>query len=205
MGFIGTNRTGKSSEAKNLAKKWRLNHPTGFILSFDPQDNFSEFSDEYLYVKDKDNNEMKISSLEVYKNEGSLLILDDYRLLQRRPIEEEWLVTIMNFRAKWNVDIIYITHNPRLVLNYLTYFTSHYFIFYTKSKEGSFEDKIPDYELCDQASRLTNAYVKINGRGEYPNFPHIIVDTEEEELKLKNMDREKFKLAENKVKQENKQ
>ncbi len=163
-------------------------------MSFDPQDNFNEFSDDYLYVKDKVNTEEKILNLENFKLVGSLVILDDYRLINRRPIEEDWLVTLMNFRAKWNVDIIYVTHNPRLVLNYLTYFTSHYYIFYTKSKEGSFEDKIPDYELCDRASHLANDYVKMFGRGEYPKFPHIIVDTEEEELKIRNMDKEKFKL-----------
>jgi hypothetical protein len=194
VGFIGTNRTGKSSIAKKIAHKWRRNNPSGHIKAFDPQDNFSEIVDDVISNAGLSKNEFKeymldkMNELSLYSNEGSLLILDDYKLIHRSLQEEEWLSFLMNFRAKFNVDIIYITHNPKLVINYLTYFTTHYYIFFTNSKEGSFEEKIPNYQLTYNASKLINSYVRSTGRGEYPNFPHIVVDTESEILIPENID-----------------
>ena len=197
-GFIGTNRTGKSSIAKKMATRWRINNPQGHIKAFDPQDNFSEISDDIITNAGMSKNDFKdymmdkMSELELYKEDGTLLILDDYKLIHRSLQEEEWLSYLMNYRAKYNVDVIYITHNPKLVINYLTYFTTHYYIFFTNSKEGSFEEKIPNYQLTYNASKLINSYVRQYGRGEYPNFPHIVVDTEGEVLVPENIDQERM-------------
>jgi hypothetical protein len=80
-------------------------------------------------------------------------------------------------RAKNNVDIIYICHNPGLVLNILSYYTSHWYIFPTNVQEGGFKKKIPNYHLCNAALIAVNEYVKdYDPMSFYPKFPYVIVE-----------------------------
>jgi len=187
IAIIGTNRTGKSVTAREIAIKWREKNE-GEIWAFDPQNRFQEIATNFVYMHDKD------WCKKALKLKNGLLILDDYKLLpglrKHQPSDE--FAELIYFRAQRNVDIIYICHNPALLMNFITYFTSHYFIFYTESLDGSFERKIPNYILCKQASHLINDYVKHLGRGNYPNFPHIIVDAERQKIIGQNINHEEY-------------
>jgi len=177
-GFIGTNRTGKSSIANVIAEKWRKDNPDPDyeIVSHDPQDNFIKITDRFIDPEDKD------WAVKCCELKNCLLILDDVRLINEKNTPVNGLMKLLYFRAKRNVDIIHICHNPSLLLNSFAHFTNKYFIFYTNTQEGSFQKKLPNYSLCVAASNMVNKFVSKNGRGKWPNFPHVIVDTEKQKL-----------------------
>ncbi len=196
MGFLGTNRTGKSSLARQTAEMWRKTYPDTKkhkIMSFDPQRRFQTISTDFIFGHDKDWVQKAL------KLRNALLILDDYRLLCKKARSSEDFDELMYMRAEYNIDIIYICHNPALVLNVLSYFTNFYYIFYTNTQEGGFKDKIPNYTLCEQASTFINDYVRYFGKGEYdkernyPNFPHIMINCQKQELYARNVDTEAYK------------
>lgn len=182
-GFVGINRTGKSVVANQYAKDWKASKPDYYkVLAYDPQDRFADVADYFLYADDPDfeNHFLNLRN--------GLLILDDYKSYYLKNTHTDALVTLMQFKNKWNIDIIYITHNPALILNLFTYYTTHYFVFRTESKEGSFQAKIPNYHLCHAAALEINEYTRIYGRGEYPGpFPHIVVDTDNQRLTAEGM------------------
>lgn len=180
-GFIGDNRTGKSVTALQFAKDWRESKPFGTIISHDPQNRFRGVSDFYIPTGYKGWAEW------CAEQSDTLIILDELRLLHPNPRADEGLLALMANRGEHNIDIIYIVHNPALVLETLTYFTGMYFMFYTNSKIGGFQKKIPNYTLAHSASVYINKYVKTFGKGEYPDFPYIAVDTLNEELYAMNM------------------
>ena len=181
-GFIGTNRTGKSVTALEHAKKWRANRPSSHsIIAFDPQRRFRQIADTFISPEDHD------WAVRLRKHRNCLLILDDYRIINRDARPVKGLADLLYYRSDWNIDIIYICHSPSLILNILTDFTTNYFIFYTESMEDSFKKKIQNYKLCTKANRMINNYVHEHGRGEYPKFPHVVVDCENKELFAVNM------------------
>lgn len=183
-GFIGDNRTGKSVTALEFAKDWREARPYGTIISHDPQKRFTGVSDFFIPTGMKGWADMCADQTD------ALIILDELRLLHPKPQADDGLLALMANRGEQNIDIIYIVHNPALVLETLTYFTGMYFMFYTNSKIGGFQKKIPNYTLAHSASVYINKYVKTYGKGEYPNFPYIAVDTVTEELYAMNMNPE---------------
>ncbi len=182
-GYVGTNRTGKSVTARKHAESWKRNNEGKTIVAFDPQKRFEGLYDIKINMDDED------WCLKLLPLRNALIILDDYMLLLGDGIQlkaPKGLKTLMSFRADWNIDIIYICHNPALILNILTFFTTQYFLFYTEVMDGSFQKKIPNYKLCINGQRLINKYVKTYGRGTYPKFPHVVVDTEKVELNAYN-------------------
>lgn len=165
-------------------------------MAFDPQNNFLKLADKFIYIT-----QSKTWGAEAVKLRNALLILDDYRLLLPKSQASQELAELLAFRAQWNIDIIYICHSPALVLNILTYYTTHYYIFYTLAQKNSFEKKIPHYELCETARNYINKYVRFHPehKGNYPNFPHIVVDAMNEKLITQNIDGDFFKKMINKL------
>jgi hypothetical protein len=164
-GFIGTNRTGKSSVAKLLAEKWKEANPGQLVIAHDPQDNFIDVADVFIQPEDDD------WAIKCCSFRNCLIILDDFRLINESARPVEGLSNLLYYRAKWNIDIITIFHNPSLIINAIAHFISHYFIFLTNAQEGSFKNKIPNYSLCIAASEEVNKYVSVFNRGLYPKFP----------------------------------
>lgn len=175
-GFIGTNRTGKSVIARKCAEVYKHSKPDNMIVGFDPQKRFVGLLDGEIDPEDPE------WCLKLHELRNALIILDDYRLINEKPTAVAGLQKLMYHRADWNIDIIYICHNPSLILNLLTYFTSHYFLFYTESMDGSFQKKIMNYKLCITGQKLINKHVQAYGRGNYPYFPYVMVDCENREL-----------------------
>lgn len=188
-GFIGTNRTGKSSVAKLLAKAWKDANPGQIIIAHDPQENFTDVADVFIQPEDDD------WAIKCCEFRNCLIILDDFRLINESARPVEGLSNLLYYRAKWNIDIIAIFHNPSLIINAIAHFISHYFIFFTNAQEGSFKSKIPNYSLCIAASEEVNKYVSIYGRGVYPKFPYVIVDCEKQKLAAYNMEKNLNKIS----------
>ena len=184
MGFIGHNKTGKTTVEKQIAINWKEGRDGNFkIVAFDPKNQLREIADEFILLSDSDD-EIK-NKIDNSKN--SLLILDDIRILHEEDKSRVWLLYLMQQRNDLNIDIIYSVHNPALVLNLLAQFTTHFYIFHTKVQAGGWKRKIPAYVECTAASNYVNDFVKKYGRGDYPNFRYMTVDTENEEMNGVNM------------------
>ena len=138
-------------------------------------------SDYYIQSGDKNWAER------VAQKKDVLLILDELRMLHKPAQAEQGLLDLMGARRENNIDIFYIVLNPMLVLNLFTYYTHIYFIYFTNSKDGQFEKKIPNYTLAQAASTQINKYVYMYGEGDYPVFPYVVVDTKKKELYAVNM------------------
>jgi len=190
-GFIGTNRTGKSSIARDIADIWKSSRDERYnVITFDPQRRFADISDKGIDIEDE------MWAVKLLREKNCLVILDDYRMINPGDKPIKGLPGLLYKRADNNMDIIYICHSPALVLNLFTYMTTEYYIFHTLSTDGSFKKKIPNYHLCITAVNEVNKYVRRNGRGEHAKssdysgqgFPYIIVNTEDHKLSAVNMD-----------------
>lgn len=176
-GYIGDNDTGKSVMAQRRALAWRESRPIHHkIIAHDPQGRFP-FCD-YTINPNDDKWAERLMQLDrngkpVYTN--YLLILDDYRLINENPVAVKGLMALLYCRFKHNIDIIFICHNPALVINQLAMFTSHYFIFFTNTQDGVWQKKIPNYSYVNAASIEVNNYVAKHGLGSFPkcDFPFI--------------------------------
>lgn len=195
--LVGDNSSGKSTIAKKFAKAWRESRPSSHqIISFDPQDNFKDISDKFISPEDES------WALRVLKYRNILLILDDYNIINPGYTPIKGLKQLMIDRKKNNIDIIYICHNPSMIIETLTYFTGRYYMFYTNSKEGSFQKKIPNYSLCIAAANKINSHVQGMSENDYaalyPNFPYCVVDVKQKKISAINMIRD---LNKTKIKQ----
>lgn len=173
--FLGHNRTGKSVTAKQVADEWRQAHD-GKIYAHDPQNRFSDILDVKLLPSDTVFREFLDD-----EPRRCLLILDDYRMLHPNDRMDKSLLDIMNVRNEFCVDIIMIAHAPSLVLERLTYYITHYFLYYTQSTDKGFKEKIPNYKALTELSRSVTNYVKMHGKGVYPTFPYIVFNNETED------------------------
>lgn len=191
--FIGGNRTGKSVTARKHAVAWKKANPGKLIIGYDPQRRFQDLIDVHISPED----EFWAVKLQRFRN--SLIIIDEVKQINENPVPVKGFKTLLAQRCDWNLDIITIFHNPGDVLNCISALATHYFIFFTNTKEGAFQAKIPNYMLCVIASKEVNKHVSIFGKGNYSikdkmgneqivcNFPHIIVDGEKQTLEAINM------------------
>jgi len=211
--IIGTNRTGKTTEALKLAKAWKKDRPYGKVIVFDPQYKFRQAKVADYYITGEEDDWAKILIQEkgkdkngkpLFKFQNSLLILDDYKAILDSNTLPKSFLKLLGLRMEISMDIIYITWNPRLILERLSYFTNHFSIFYTESDSSDFSDKVANYTLCQRAANVINKYVFAFGRGRYKDdkgnvvaeFPHAYVQTENNEVELLNVDPNKWALLE---------
>jgi len=183
--FIGTNRTGKSVIARRHIIKWKRANPGRKVISFDPQRRFTDLVDRFIDPEDEN------WALDMLEERNCLLVVDDLRILNDSPHPVAGLKKLMYYRCDYNIDIITAFHNPSDVLNCISDYATHYFIFLTNVQEGKFKAKIPNYKLCMIASDEVNKYVAKHGRGQWPvcDFPYIVVNGETRKLTAKNMNK----------------
>lgn len=203
MGFLGDNRTGKSSVARIYAlmsiyakqkqgKKYSVH-------GHDPQNRFKlkkdgGILDGKFYPSNWIDYCLQLTD--------ALIIIDEMRMLNSKNVPEKKLDELFYNRAANNVDIIWVAHNPKLSINLFAFFTTHWVIFKMNVIEGSFEQKIPNWIQCKAASKKVNEYVSIYGKGKHPNspefmtqqtpgqkFPYCFVDNESDEVAAINMNK----------------
>lgn len=204
--FIGTNRTGKSITARKQVIAWKKANPNKLVFGFDPQRRFNPND------KTKGDNlfdvvigpEDKLWAVQMCKRRDCLLVIDDFNKLNDgnngRP--PEGFKMLMYDRCDYNIDMMFIFHNPSEVLNCVSDYATHYFIFFTNAKEGKFKDKIPNYQDCIIASHEVNEYVKLFGKGDYQrggvvvcDFPYVWINCETGTLSAINMSRSMSRLS----------
>ena len=183
-GLMGFNQSGKSTLAKKIAEIWKSTRPGRDVLAFDPQHNFGSVANKFMYEYEE-----WIDKALALRN--GLLIMDEVRMLHPSNQMDKRLVKVLSMRPKTNIDIIYIVHGPKKILEGLDLYTSDYFIFYTQAKKNDFREKVSDYEPCLAACNLVRKYVKNYGKGTYPDFPYIHINNANGEMSMVNMDQGK--------------
>lgn len=230
--FIGQTGSGKTSLAVEIMKEWRKVNKGGVVTGFDPHDVFrkqrlithsitendSNTFAEILMTKlcahcNKMKHPQKENCIKCGKNNwkfkfaDSLLAADDYRNLLTANSMPPSVLSLMGMKRRIGLDSLWIMHNPKLLLERLSYYLTHVSIFATESEAGDFSDKISKYVPCQKGANVINQYVMELGgvssdkyRSMYPNFPHVLVTNENNDLHFMNMDE---KIV-NKLKKENK-
>jgi ABC-type dipeptide/oligopeptide/nickel transport system ATPase component len=194
-GIIGDNGSGKSTRCKSIAKLFRKKFKNGKIFAHDVNGDFGDIATDYIHAYNKN------WAYELSNEWNCLVILDELRVLHPSAQTSQGLLRLMAVRRKQNINIVYVVHNPKLVLESLTYYTYKYFVYYTNSRQGSWSDKIPNSDLAITASKLINNYATTFEGNEYkklyPKFPHIIVDNKLNKLVAVNIKKNIF----NRIKQ----
>lgn len=184
IGMIGANGTGKTTITKEMVVDWRNTRPNFAVVGFDPHRQLGGLIDFHINPDDKE------WAVHVWKkSKNTLQVWDDYKGLVPFYVPTLGMRQIFIDRRHNNTDIIYSCHSPGNVIDMMTEYTTHYYIFHTKNIEGKFKDKMPNAELCIAASRAVNKYVSMHGLGKHkldpafnlpPNngqgFPYIIVE-----------------------------
>ena len=196
--FIGASGTGKTVTAIQLAKDWKKSRRRvgGKVIAFDPHGAFKNILDVKIDKNDEDWAKILMQKNKdgTYMFANSLLILDDYRsILQGNNMDADFY-DLLALRREIGIDVIYITHNPKLILQGLAYWNTCFSIFRTAAHSDDFEGKIPDFLPCQRACNLINAYTKTFEEEEYnalyPNFPYVFVRAGSDRLFPQNMKQE---------------
>ena len=180
--FFGHNRTGKTQTALEIIKGWKQTHK-GMVYTFDNQGRYNDIRDKKINLSDS----WEKNFLNDKNIKNSLLVIDDYRILCPSNTMSQGFLDILNIKNEYCIDIIIITHAPGLIIERLTYFITHYFLFYTQSTAKGFKDRMSNYETVYKLKDIINEYVKKHGRGDFPIFPYIIFDNETEKINFINM------------------
>lgn len=194
VGLVGINKTGKSTTARTeIVEPWRNARDSRYqIFGHDPQRMFDGLIPRTNLIDPEDKN----WALKCCELRNCCLILDEIGILhpsaQHPPRGFKKLFAQCFF---WNIDIVWMTHNPALIPEICTYHTTKYYLFLTLAREGSFQKKISNYTLCTAGSNYVNKYVKNYGRGKHhldpeyngQGFPYVIVDCETQKLTGVNM------------------
>ena len=180
IGFIGTNRTGKTSTAIEIVKEYKKANPKNDIVTFDPQAKFTEYSNYQIQdVLDLNN---------LIDKKDYLFVMDDYQALLQSDKMHHLFTTLLTYRAENGVDIIFITHHPSLIKQQLSYYMTHLFIFYCNLSDDvvGINKKVVNADKIEKLFReIEQEFIK-NGGGDYPKFKHIFYFNQEDKHKKVN-------------------
>jgi hypothetical protein len=199
--MIGHNRTGKSVMAKDIAVSYRNKFKKKKkIICYDPQNRFEDVRDDRIISEDWgqyfDETEEKLLISD------TLFILDDYRGLMMNDRLDNLFLKMLMLRNEYGLDFLFIVHSPKLIIERISYYITHFALFYISGSDDNFKksQKIQSVETVAQCSDLVNRYVREHDRGTYEtnkNFKFAWIDTEEETVSFINMD--KLKIEDKKV------
>ncbi len=162
---FGNNNTGKSVVVNAVIGSWVKKNPNGYVAAFDPQQRFKKDID----IKTPED----LSELAGMKN--SLIVFDDFRKIHLKSQPEKWLSDIMDNRYEHGLDLIFVFHSTKRILEFLTIYADTFMVFFTNYKEQDIIKKVPDSEFVLEALSLVQKEYRSNGAGEYPIFPHCLV------------------------------
>lgn len=205
IGMIGANGTGKSTVTKEIANYWKASRPpmrvqNGIIYNARVVfDIFGQMIDITDFGIRRDTGWAKTIDSKV---KSSLVILDDYKLLVEGYVPTDGMIDLFINRRHSDLDYIYSCHSPSSVIPQIIPYTTHFYIFYTKTIQGVFKERMPFSDLLITACSLVNKYVSIHGMGMHPSdpqfngpvnkgqkFPYCIVDTDKSKVTAVNMNK----------------
>lgn len=195
--IIGHNNTGKTVLSTQMAEDFNKrregvnlrNYPPNYykLAVYDVQSRFTD------YLKNGDisiNSSDKEWAKKLLGLRKSLVILDDYKVLVPNDQMDKSFLDLLQYRAEYGIDIILITHNPKLVLERLSYYVDTYCLFYTAGNSNTFKGRLSGSERLIELKKMIDKEYKKYSREEYgklyPNFPFIFYNGREEKAKLVN-------------------
>ena len=195
--IIGHNNTGKTVFATQIAEDFNnrrkainlRNYPPNYykLAVYDVQNRFTDFFQKGDISIEHSDKEWAKKLLGLRK---SLVILDDYKVLVPNDQMDKSLLDLLQYRAEYGIDIVIITHSPKLVLERLSYFIDTYCLFYTVGSNKVFKDRLGASEVLTELKKIIDKeYKRYNGNEYsklYPNFPFIFYDGRNEKAKLVN-------------------
>ncbi len=164
---LGNNDTGKSTVIKSFADSWLIKNPYGYFAAFDPQKRFPQ---KHIDIKTQED----FADLKGIKN--SLVIIDDFKKAWKKQAPPDWLVDLMADRYEDGNDIVIILHGPKQIIEYLTTYEDLYLLFNTNYKEKDLQQRLPSPYIISKALEIIQDEYRNNGSGNYPIFPHVMVD-----------------------------
>lgn len=184
IGFIGTNRTGKTTEMKAVIKAYRKAYPKNEVVAYDPQRKLGSLINKRI------NDEKDL--YDVLEKRDILLILDDYdSLIKGNQVKGEFK-QLCQLRSEYGIDIFFATHHPQLIKQGMTYYITHLYIFFANLSDDivGIDKKVPNGELIEFLFRDVDKEVKLKGKGTYEDndFKHIIFSNLEGEFQRKNFE-----------------
>lgn len=186
--MFGHNRTGKTSIAIELVKQYKKVKGRT-VVGFDPQNRFKDLLDVKIYEE---------SWADYLEYHDILFVLDDYRgLMTANTIDNDFL-KLLALRDEHGFDFIFISHNVSMMHERISYYITNIYLFYTQGDEKSFSNKINNVELIIKCRRFINEYVKQNGKGTYPKFPHLKIDMIDNKVTLININKKLVKINKDK-------
>ncbi len=168
--IMGNNNTGKSVVAKSIIDSWIIKNPNGYVAAFDPQNRFDQ---KNINVKTDED----LRDLSSMKN--SLIVFDDFRKIHKKERPADWLIDLMADRYENGLDLIFIFHGPKQLIEFLTTYEDLYLIFYTNYKEKDLYQRFPEPDIISKTMDIITHEYRNNGQGEYPTFPHCMVEVNE--------------------------
>jgi len=193
--WIGHNRTGKSVNLREQAIAYKKKHPKKKIIAFDPQNRFKDIADEFIF--DENWEQYLVAKGNGLTISDTYFILDDYRALMEKDTTPKPFVRMLMQRNEYGLDFSLVCHNPKFILERVSYYTTHVNLFYSSGGDESFKSsgKIMNIETIMQCRKVINTYVTEYDKGEHKSvsksgkntFPFIRLDFEEEKLSLLNM------------------
>ena len=136
-GFVGETKSGKTTLMFEFAKVWKSSKPKNYLVyGFDVHGNKGDIIDVKIDIANENWRE------DLPKLRNSLIILDELRILHPEDKTAKEFKELCSSFQNRNNDIFYAVHNPKLILELFTYYTTQYYIFKTKkmsymSNEGN--------------------------------------------------------------------
>lgn len=181
--FIGHNRTGKSVTARIIAEAYKESDKKRKVIAFDPQSRFEGLVDKKIPVN---------VDWSVYKKERNcLFIIDDYKIVCPNDRLDPDLLELLAYRNEYGLDFIFICWKPKLIMPRIAIFITKISLFYTAGGVGQFKNRTDDPEVMEKLSEIVNNFVKKNGKGNYPNFPHVCIDFQSGTIQAFNLTNQK--------------
>jgi len=181
--LLGVNRSGKSVTALEILRNV-VPHKAR-VVKFDPQGRFAEFEGEKIWTEEHEEGGTIWRNYEQYTN--TLFILDDYRELMGKNTLDADFLKLMSQRAENGNDFVFITHHPKLIIERLSYYITHVFLFNTPaSMKSMLTGKLSAADSLAEVVEVIHRYC-IDNPPTYPNFPYAYVSTLEGSVKFINM------------------
>jgi hypothetical protein len=164
--LIGTNRVGKTSKAREIIKGYKKENPKNEVITFDPQRHFEDL---------KDSNVLRDDLAYLSDKKDFLLVLDDYRMMLPGDQTPDDLMALLALRDEYGIDIILIVHHPDLIHQKVSYYITHYILYFANmSEEIGNSKKLMHGKRVIYMLNILEDHTRDHGKGQFPCFNYII-------------------------------
>lgn len=184
IGFIGYNRTGKTTIMRDVIKEYKKSYPHNEIIAYDPQNRFIDVANDKI-IDEKD-------IYNILEKRDCLIILDDYdSLIQGNQVKGSFK-QLLQLRVEYGFDIFFATHHINFIKQGMSPFISHLYLFFTNVTEKiiGIDRKVPNGKLIEFLAHESYKEGQLKGKGTFEdkNFKYIVYDNQQGKFKRFNFE-----------------